>query len=1193
MAHPIIDAALQLGPVKRARDKVRSVALATTRYERERAANEKLRALLRKSGKSPALLDFQPGEYERAEVPVWRVDSHTPGGDLPIARADGTRLQSPVLRYLTVSKMPDEDPASTKRQGSEATPWRGTLPYVDTREDMQPYDIRGYSHHHGEMRRFYRGDPAVRDAVNKTVSFIARGTWEVECPEVDPRLAELHGIDLDRVKRAADLLNLEFTLTRDIDHREWRKIMARDGMVEGFHISEFGIDPNALPGRRLQWLEHRVPSSVQGWIRNKHGDSIGFTQVNPNGLMGSRGAMAAVDLRKCLYFATDWEPGNPEGVSPLRAPWSVHRLAVEYIQSAILHRRRFGTGIPFVQALAGANLGSEDMQEALDTVSEYVSGINSGLAMPDGVSFGIQDPPSDSQLIAVLDWCVKQKRMAIGARFLDMGQDGVGSYAQGTNAMRVAMAALEGYVSGPERAFDSMIRLYCDACIDEPMLVYPQMKIRNLVVREERETVYLVESATKLQREGGRIDDVNFLREAAGLEPIREGAEEDDDERPHMDIATATGVAQIVQQAESGQISRHAARKILESIGYEPEQSAEIIPDDPQPTQPEPRAAAADLPDKYSAINFDFPDGAVDEAKRALEWSREYGRGGTDVGARRASQIAGRKAMAPDTWRRTKAFFDRFASQRERDGWDRDDNGEPSNLRIAWAMWGGDPMYAAARRVVKSLDAADGTERSACCDHTHVHAVPRAARNVESETRGGMFATFRALTESEQRVNLPELEKRLNRAEDDIDSAIIAVQRRHRDEYTTLARPLLADGRADAVAALSVDYTAEYLEAIEARTAELQAFVRDDMRDEIKAQVGDTAAVPQVNTQGAPSESQVRGSAALLAQRVNDDTNRRLQSAAFNVATGGGLSMLTRMQLGIGHRTGLLVAQVASVAANEARDQVAQEGPRVKWATYSAVMDFLTCDVCASFDQRRYKYPSAEYEKAKPPNPRCNGFQSTGGAATPCRCIMVYEFEGADGDSIIDDESQDLVTRSQDESAEQTRSLDENTERAYSTEKVFRIVCGVPTSGKSTYARELAERGGWGVVIDFDDYVIGQDRPRAESWAIAMTDVARACKEHDRVAFVSPLVSPASRARLREYVRDADPERIIEVVRVQPPTLDEIEERNAARPPERQIPLTALFNMVAEWYNGWLDTPDETMEYVQTLDVTPNTQGKS
>ena len=118
-------------------------------------------------------------------------------------------------------------------------------------------------------------------------------------------------------------------------------------------------------------------------------------------------------------------------------------------------------------------------------------------------------------------------------------------------------------------------------------------------------------------------------------------------------------------------------------------------------------AEAANLPEKYSAINFDFPDAAVEEAERALEWSREYGRGGTDVGARRASQIAGRKAMSPDTWRRTKAFFDRFASQRERDGWDRDDNEEPSNLRIAWAMWGGDPMYAAARRVVESLDAAD------------------------------------------------------------------------------------------------------------------------------------------------------------------------------------------------------------------------------------------------------------------------------------------------------------------------------------------------------------------------------------------------------------------------------------------------------------------------------------------------------
>ena len=117
-------------------------------------------------------------------------------------------------------------------------------------------------------------------------------------------------------------------------------------------------------------------------------------------------------------------------------------------------------------------------------------------------------------------------------------------------------------------------------------------------------------------------------------------------------------------------------------------------------------------------------DGMVEEAQRGLDWRREFGRGGTAVGIARARDIVNRKDLPIETWRRIKAYFDRHEIDKQGTGWSPNDDGYPSNGRIAWALWGGD---AGRRRAVEIIDAQQ--DRSA--DHTTESPMTEETREID------------------------------------------------------------------------------------------------------------------------------------------------------------------------------------------------------------------------------------------------------------------------------------------------------------------------------------------------------------------------------------------------------------------------------------------------------------------------------
>ena len=112
-------------------------------------------------------------------------------------------------------------------------------------------------------------------------------------------------------------------------------------------------------------------------------------------------------------------------------------------------------------------------------------------------------------------------------------------------------------------------------------------------------------------------------------------------------------------------------------------------------------------PAKYDGIDFSPPEGVRKEAQQGLDWRREHGRGGTEVGIARARDLSNGVEVSPDTIGRMVSYFARHEVDKKGEGWSPGEDGYPSNGRIAWALWGGDPGRAWANKVSKQMKSRD------------------------------------------------------------------------------------------------------------------------------------------------------------------------------------------------------------------------------------------------------------------------------------------------------------------------------------------------------------------------------------------------------------------------------------------------------------------------------------------------------
>lgn len=158
-------------------------------------------------------------------------------------------------------------------------------------------------------------------------------------------------------------------------------------------------------------------------------------------------------------------------------------------------------------------------------------------------------------------------------------------------------------------------------------------------------------------------------------------------------------------------------------------------------------------------------DGMKTEAQRGLDWRREFGRGGTEVGIARARDIVNGSNLSDDTVKRMYSFFSRHEVDKQAEGFRPGEDGYPSNGRIAWALWGGDAGYSWARDKVKAMD-----ENRAAPDALNVGDF------VEWDSSGGMARGEIERIVREGTLEIPDSEFSIDATEED-PAALIRIYR--------------------------------------------------------------------------------------------------------------------------------------------------------------------------------------------------------------------------------------------------------------------------------------------------------------------------------------------------------------------------------------------------------------------------------
>jgi HK97 family phage major capsid protein len=102
-------------------------------------------------------------------------------------------------------------------------------------------------------------------------------------------------------------------------------------------------------------------------------------------------------------------------------------------------------------------------------------------------------------------------------------------------------------------------------------------------------------------------------------------------------------------------------------------------------------------------MSYKPTDSMKSEAQRGLDWRREHGRGGTEVGIARARDITNGKNLSESTVKRMYSYFSRHEVDKQADGFSPGKDGYPSNGRIAWALWGGDAGFSWSKKIVNKL----------------------------------------------------------------------------------------------------------------------------------------------------------------------------------------------------------------------------------------------------------------------------------------------------------------------------------------------------------------------------------------------------------------------------------------------------------------------------------------------------------
>lgn len=408
----------------------------------------------------------------------------------PVSTSDG--IEPVPFDYSTLS-------------GVTGTPFAGGTPSVELNADLYPYRGRGLSYDQGQFMAAYRSDSVIREGVSNLVSVMAGATIEVEAPSLSERQAELLGVDRNQLDLIAESLNVDLQFGR-VDFEDAFEQLLRSGVVNGFGLYEFAIDPHAPVGGRITGLSPRLPNTVMRWVFDgPTGDLIGIQQTNPNGNIFRSGLAPFLDIRKTVLLSIDRDGDNFEGLSLVRSARQWDLLSMEVTSASILHWQRFGPGVPVLRRNSSAPNSAAASDAAFAALSKYANLADAVLELGDGIDVELLQMQMNTGLESIVDMCAKYKRSAIRDAVAGLGSESAGAYNLGDVKSQLWLKGLGVFARQIERAWQNIIRVYCDLFFPG-LRVYPVLRVKGFATRSPSEALNLQTSFGTIVQSGQYTD---------------------------------------------------------------------------------------------------------------------------------------------------------------------------------------------------------------------------------------------------------------------------------------------------------------------------------------------------------------------------------------------------------------------------------------------------------------------------------------------------------------------------------------------------------------------------------------------------------------------------------------------------------------------------------------------------------------
>jgi hypothetical protein len=914
------------------------------------------------------------------------------------------RMPGSMGRYLTVvADVAEYD----VKQGLSGTVTAGGLPQVENKQQLKPLLARGLTYDQGEFERMARSNPVARNAIRATVERVAQASEYYAAPDVDwDALVYAPGLDAttravlsqkakESTVRAAEILNLEWYHNPDVDPSQIIREQAY-AMVPGFVLHEFGIDPRLQGRRRTTFVEHRAQSSVLRWLWDQKERWCGIVQ-NASGSPGLLAdipitgvtvqGMPVIDSRKLLLVTNQRIGLNLEGLSDLRAAWYASQGKTEWFVSALMHRRKWGNGFPVFRMDADSAKAKGVSDSIAQAAKDFFYSGQAYMGLPPGVTMEMMEFDSDTGFIAAMEYFDKELLRSLGALATEIGQSG-GSYNLMEVQQQERLRQLQGYASQIKSSRRPWIEAACQMLVGD-LAVLPELRIDGIMTRSDSEVIDVWKQVAEIRtmtRATGELvytdSEIQTLCDTVGV-PFT------------SDVQAKDAIAIDDAKSEASQVQSVALEQVANDVVESGmDESAAEAPFDDLPAPSEGMVQQKNRAKNLGDVDTKPTTGMAKVAKRALEWRREYGRGGTAVGVARARDIANRKNLSEETVRRMKAYFDRHQGDAKAEGFEAGEDGFPSNGRVAWDLWGGDAARGWSERKVAEFNSIRGKSKSLASAAGITTAAKKPDITIIGRD-GAKFQTHRPLLPIEQSVAWATLYLLTDAENTDLMRELQKQMKKHSAEFANRASASIKAGKVPE-AGIVYDFTPDAYEAILLhRLSQWAKMSRRQMMEEVRNQVG-SKFIPDKEeaVYAAAVEDVIETNAAILAKRLNDDWNTRLLQAATTAALGT-RSVAEVAALAIPKETyGRYTMATVNTVNNLVREQTARDfAPKIKKVTYSAIMDRATCSNCSALDGSDFDYGSPEYIKYRPPLFDCKS--TLGPYGNACRCIYVYSFAEA------------------------------------------------------------------------------------------------------------------------------------------------------------------------------------------------------